>query len=77
MWDILMTHIYKEIQYMNVRLTLLILGAYFKNWVLLYTGEISAKNSPDTSFSGFCSEFCQYDCVPAYRKGFSNQRAVQ
>lgn len=28
-------------------------------------------------FSGFCFEFCQYDCVPAYRKGFSNQRAVQ
>ena len=27
--------------------------------------------------SGFCPEFCLYDCVPAYRKGFSNQRAVQ
>ena len=30
-----------------------------------------------TLFIWVCSEFCQYDCVPAYRKGFSNQRAVQ
>ena len=32
-----MTSIYKEIQYMNVRLTLLILVAYLKNWALLNT----------------------------------------
>ena len=32
-----MTRIYKEIQYMNVRLTLLILVAYLKNWALLNT----------------------------------------
>ena len=32
-----MTSIYKEIQYMNVRLTLLTLVAYLKNWALLNT----------------------------------------
>ena len=32
-----MTRIYKEIQYMNVRLTLMILVAYLKNWALLNT----------------------------------------
>ena len=54
MWGILRTCIYRVVWYVNVSLMSLILVAYLQDNGLW-----------NQCFLGFCSDFCQYNCVPS------------